>query len=475
MERRWVDLSWSLALGVGAVLMIQTASANLGPLLMPVIFVASYLAGRRMTSLRMAVIAFALAAALSLGIAPIRSPSSPISASTVVLALEFAFAVLPWWLGRYRKLRADRMAHEGRIISNEARLRERARIAQDMHDSLGHELALIALRSGALELAPGVSDDQRKVAAELRASAVAATDRLHEIVGVLRDETQDAPRHPAGESIDDLVLRARRSGVDVVLRPRHQGSGGWPPMVAQAAHRVVLEGLTNAAKHAPGASVTVTIEESGGEVVVSVVNDRPASLGRHLPKGSGLGLTGLDERVRVIGGSLEAGPRAGGYAVIARLPRQGKVMSDHDWLDPDDVVTAEFDHGRSPTMITVAEARRLGRRRQFRTAILPLSLAIVLGAVLITVQAATVIMTALPPASYDQIRIGQTRAEISELLPSHSVSHPPPVLYVPPEPPGSGCELYQARSNIFDLSVDMYRLCFDEHVLVAKDHLTERN
>ncbi|GII57502.1 two-component sensor histidine kinase [Planotetraspora thailandica] len=473
MERRWVDLCWAIALSVGATMMIQIADVDLGLLSVPAVFVVCYLGGRRMSSLRPAVIAFGVAGVLSMTIAFLRSGSSPISAWITVIALEFALAVLPWWAGRYRRLRADRVVHEQHIVSTEARLRERARIAQDMHDSLGHDLALIALRTGALELAPGATEEQRKAAADLRVSAVAATDRLREIVGVLREEDQSAPRHPAGESIEEMVTRARKLGIEVTLHSNVQHLDERPRMVVQAAHRVVQEGITNAAKHAPGAPVTVSITDSDDQIVVSVVNGQPANVKREPTQGSGFGLAGLDERVRLLGGSFQAGPRGDGHAVVARIPLRGKVVADrvrHGGATDDD-------HDRIGSVsiaATVADARRMARRRQLHTAVLPLALAVLLVAVLIALQAATVIMTALSPDRYRQIQIGRTRPEISGLLPSHSVRGVLPVgLSIPPAPPGSSCEFYQARGNVFDVSQDMYRFCFDgSGTLTAKDHLT---
>ncbi|TDD59141.1 histidine kinase, partial [Actinomadura darangshiensis] len=116
--------------------------------------------------------------------------------STIWLVL---FGVLPWLVGRYWRQhqellhagweRAEHLEHEQRIIAERERLRERARIAQDMHDSLGHELALIAVRAGALQVAPGLGERHRAAAAELRTGAADATDQLREIIGVLREET----------------------------------------------------------------------------------------------------------------------------------------------------------------------------------------------------------------------------------------------------------------------------------------------
>jgi signal transduction histidine kinase len=88
-------------------------------------------------------------------------------------------------------------------------------------------------------------------------------------------------------------------------------------------YRVVREGLTNAGKHAPGAPTTVTLDRpDAASVTVTVVNDRSAAPPANLP-GSGFGLVGLAERIRLVGGSLRSGPRGAGWELSAVVP----------WLD----------------------------------------------------------------------------------------------------------------------------------------------
>ncbi|OPF71594.1 histidine kinase [Streptomyces antioxidans] len=108
--------------------------------------------------------------------------------------------VLPWFVGRFCRHRAGweraaRLEREQRLIAEQARLR-RARIAQDMHDVLGHELSLTALSAGALKLAPGLTDGHREAAGDIRAGAAGAVDRLGEVISVLRQEPDGAPPEP---------------------------------------------------------------------------------------------------------------------------------------------------------------------------------------------------------------------------------------------------------------------------------------
>ncbi|MCQ4213783.1 sensor histidine kinase, partial [Streptomyces longispororuber] len=220
----------------------------------------AYLMGLRSPAARPSLLAFAALAAG--GTAKIAVRQVDPAAEWLVLMGTLLFgAVFPWLIGRYwrqsRELtaagwaRAEQLEREHRIVADRARLRERARIAQDMHDSLGHELSLIALRAGALQVAPGLADEHRTAAAELRAAASDATDRLHGIIGLLReDDDEQAPLAPPGETVAELVDRAAGSGLPVRLVSA-------PETDDRTAYRVVQEALTNAAKYAPGAPVTV--------------------------------------------------------------------------------------------------------------------------------------------------------------------------------------------------------------------------
>ncbi|WNM40323.1 histidine kinase [Micromonospora halotolerans] len=289
--------------------------------------VFSYLAGRRSAGAgRVAAVFGAIAVAgtaLNLGLFGTNPGTWFLLASVLLFA-----GVFPWLLGRLRRQQralaeagerhAEAEERERRAAVERVRLRERARIAQDMHDSLGHDLSLIALRAAALELAADLPPAHRSAAGELRASVSAATERLHDIIGVLREERSGSLR-PAGETVAELVDGARDAGMAVELRAGPDG-GDLPPLVAHAVHRVVREALTNAARYAPGAPLTVTVDRAGGEVAVSVVNGRPPAGPLPGPASHGSGLLALRERVRLAGGVLDAGPRDAGFAVTARLP-----------------------------------------------------------------------------------------------------------------------------------------------------------
>jgi signal transduction histidine kinase len=217
--------------------------------------------------------------------------------------------------------RAERAEAERELMARDAVLTERTRIAREMHDVVGHRVSLMVLQSGAIEMAAADRGRVEQLARQVQTAGRQALEELRQMVGVLRaeelgDATPLVPQ-PGLADLARLVAEAREAGMTVELGPLP----GSPvdPAVGRAAFRIVQEALTNAAKHAPGAPVCVTVERPDGELVVRVVSGpgiTPAE-----PAGGGYGLVGLAERVRTLGGRLNAEPRLdGGFAVEAVLP-----------------------------------------------------------------------------------------------------------------------------------------------------------
>ncbi|MGC9381345.1 histidine kinase [Streptomyces sp. MH13] len=371
--------------------------------------------------------------------------------------------VFPWLGGRYWRqsralaeagwLRAARLEDEQRHAEERARLRERARIAQDMHDSLGHELSLLALRAAALQVAPGLAADHRAAAADLRAAAADATDHLHRIIGVLRDVSvndEPAPLSPAGESVEELVARAAESGLPVRWAPRDTAGPALEPggIVERLLHRVVREALTNAARHAPGAPVVVAVTGHARGTTVTVTNGRAAEPGP--PSSGGSGLLGLRAAVASVGGDFRAGPHGAGFRVRAYLPAQQAPAP-------------------APTARTVPSAPFAHARRR-----VALGLGAAAGAGILLVGAAfgwyayTETHSVLSPAAYAELRPGTSYDEVAPFLPDRAV-HDPPVDRAPAPPDDTECRYYRSSGELL-VSVDHFRLCFDdEGGLVAKD------
>ncbi|MEV5971870.1 histidine kinase [Streptomyces sp. NPDC051921] len=227
------------------------------------------------------------------------------------------------------------LLRERAMVVGQARMRERQRIAQDMHDSLGHQLALISVHTGALEVDPNLTDRQREAVAVLRNASVDAMHELREVVGILRDgvaapdEGPGAPVAPPGDEtgraargtagIEGLVAAARSAGTTIGLT-RHGDAKALAPAVDHAAYRIVQEGLTNAYKHAPGAPISVEVRYEPDAFVVEVLNEETTDRPTGVVSG-GQGLTGLHERARLVGGIVHAGPAdSGGFRVAGVLP-----------------------------------------------------------------------------------------------------------------------------------------------------------
>ncbi len=225
---------------------------------------------------------------------------------------------------RARFAERDREREAGRRVAE-----ERLRIARDLHDSMGHQLALINVQAGAAVSVLGRDPERARQAVELigRASR-AALEELSGTVGLLRRPGD--PVAPAGlAALEDLVASFADSG----LRIEQEVDGpvrALPAAVDTTAYRVVEESLTNARKHAGEAAVLIRLAYRPDGLRIMVDNDaedppRPAR-SEHGPAGhgsAGHGLAGMRERVTAAGGRLDAGPREGGFRVSVLLPLRG--------------------------------------------------------------------------------------------------------------------------------------------------------
>jgi len=220
--------------------------------------------------------------------------------------------------------RAERAEAERELRGEQARLGERARIAQEMHDVLAHKVSLIALHAGGLEVNAAVGPEKVEGSARLiRETARQAMEDLREVLGVLRSDVSvdgaDLAPVPQASDLERLVEASRDAGVSVT--GEFALPDDVPVSIGRTVYRVVQESLTNVHKHARGASTEVVVYGDSGEgVTARVTNVRPVAAGSLLP-GSGAGLVGLRERVQLAGGRLTTGPtQQGGWRVEAWLP-----------------------------------------------------------------------------------------------------------------------------------------------------------
>lgn len=215
------------------------------------------------------------------------------------------------------EMRSRELEEERELFAELSVRNERARIASELHDIIGHALSVMVVQAAAGQrLAghdPAATSEAFGVIAE---SARRGREDLSRLIDLLGGEPVEAPDLSL---IDEVISRAARSGLAVTCR--FEGDrDGVPAPVAHAAFRVVQEALTNALRHAPGAAVNVMVRGAGRDLTVRVANDRPVGLSPGIV-GTGQGLRGLRERVQHLGGSFAAGPAVdGGWAVEAQLP-----------------------------------------------------------------------------------------------------------------------------------------------------------
>ncbi|WP_369227921.1 sensor histidine kinase [Streptomyces sp. R39] len=243
------------------------------------------------------------------------------------LVYTLATAAAPVLLGQLVQARRDlsrRLAeieevkeHERALHAQAVLARERAQLAREMHDVVSHQVSLIAVQAGALQVA--AKDGETKEAARtIRSLSVGTLDELRTMVTLLRASGGDATQLAPQPTLAELRRLVASSGVEAELTGELPAVVGTPAQ--RTIYRTVQEALTNVRKHAPGASATVTLWNEGGAVGVTVSNRPPSRPSLPLP-GSRQGLVGLRERAEILCGTFESGPTSdGGYEVRMRIP-----------------------------------------------------------------------------------------------------------------------------------------------------------
>jgi signal transduction histidine kinase len=220
---------------------------------------------------------------------------------------------------RVRELDEEREAHAGLSLRY-----ERARIAAELHDIVGHAISVMVVQAAAgKRLAardPALADDAFATIAGAARQAEADIGRL---VALLGDEDAIG-RAPDLSLVEDLIARAAGSGLDVTLCLEGEREG-LPAATSELAYRIVQEGVTNALRHAAGAPIAVTVRGEHDVLCVEIGNgaavEEPALAG----VGTGTGLRGLRERAGAQGGRVEAGPTpGGGWLLRAALPARAQ-------------------------------------------------------------------------------------------------------------------------------------------------------
>ncbi|MFD8899237.1 sensor histidine kinase [Streptomyces ardesiacus] len=412
-------------------------------------------------------------------------------------------AVVPGFAARYRAQRRAlldalrrhnaQLVREQAMVARQARLLERQRIAQDMHDSLGHQLALIAVHTGALEVDPDLDGRRREGVGILREAARSAMRELREAVGILRDDAEvsmpgregtEASSDRAAASVDGLVASSRAAGTAVELR-RSGTERPLAPAADRAAYRIAQEGLTNAHKHAPGAPITVALRYEPDSLVVEVANGPvPAGAPAGPPAISGgQGLTGLRERARLVGGMVHSGPTPdGGFRLAGVLPYGDdgqrssangatSVVADDDFRgttggavtgDGGDVFERTDPHKEFATIMSSKKNAALG------CALTAVVLVVGVGALVVWGVSKLIdeVEKGVVPASvYESARVGDAEADLREKFPEGGSLLTDGVdKYGPPLPEDAVCEHF-----VDDEKDIVYRFCFRDGKLSSKE------
>jgi len=242
-----------------------------------------------------------------------------------------------WALGERRRTRGlyvaqleERAAQLERDRDREATLavtNERTRIAREIHDVVAHGLSIMIVQAdGGLYAADASPEQAKKALATIGDTGRASLTEMRKMLGLLKADTQpdldpNQPRpQPGISSLPELIENVRQAGLTV----DYQVSGtprDLPALLGLTAYRIVQEGLTNTLKHAgPGARTSVQLDY-GREMLTVVVTDDGRGGGVAPSADPGHGLVGMRQRASISGGTVNAGPKAGGgYEVIARLP-----------------------------------------------------------------------------------------------------------------------------------------------------------
>ncbi|MFB7498740.1 sensor histidine kinase [Streptomyces sp. NPDC056161] len=246
--------------------------------------------------------------------------------TTVYFGYTLATAAAPILLGQLVQARRDlsrRLAeieeareHERLLHAQAVLAGERAQLAREMHDVVSHQVSLIAVQAGALQVAakePAAQDGARTI----RSLSVDTLDELRHMVTLLRASGGHATELTPQPTLADLHRLVASSGIETELTGELPADVSTPAQ--RAVYRTVQEALTNVRKHAPGATATVCLWHAPDAYGVTVTNTPSTRPSLSLP-GSCHGLVGLRERAELLDGTLESGPTPqGGYEVCLRI------------------------------------------------------------------------------------------------------------------------------------------------------------
>ncbi len=204
---------------------------------------------------------------------------------------------------------------------------QQIRIDQELHDSIGHMITMNIIQAGAgahvFDTDPEFARQALKTIEERGRAAMGELDRI--IAAIRGDQHESRAPLPGINDIGRLIEESRAAGMDVSYAAEFPQA---PAAVGRAAFTVVREALTNVARHAPGATVTVRIAQDADALGIEVLNGKPSAGAGRPHGGGGRGLSGIRDRVTLLGGRSSAGAENGGFAVRALLPLQATLSEN---------------------------------------------------------------------------------------------------------------------------------------------------
>ena len=323
-----VLLAWRRHPGVAALIVLLSAFSTLsiGAGALAAVSFAATQSARQVVAVGAVFTVLASSASLL-----VPDPAFPLWAEALAVAVVYTVFVLVGLYVRNRRqlvasLRAQAQStrREHEALRASARSTERARIAREMHDALGHRLSVIAMHAGALESRDDLSPGDTQVAAGVvRQSAHQAMNELRQVLGVLNEASStrsEGSDLPTLAQLDELVATGVGDGVVPCLRWETDITA-VPDVVSRQLYRIAQEALTNVRKHAPGQPTSVLVRRpTAGAVELVVRNQLAEPVGAASSRHVSHGLAGLAERARLAGGSLTAGPVGSEFLVRVELP-----------------------------------------------------------------------------------------------------------------------------------------------------------
>lgn len=229
------------------------------------------------------------------------------------------------WLVLSRRQLAQQTEQTETERAQRAVVEERSRIARELHDVVAHHMSMIVVQAQSAPLRLGVDrPDVSKEFAEIEHSAREALGEVRGVLGVLREAREEAERapQPGLEQMPQMLEATKAAGMQLTWS-LDAAPEDCPPGTALVLYRVLQESLANAARHAPGSAVGVTMRHSTDRAVLTIHNG-PGSTPPP-ERGGGAGVGGMTARAEAVGGSLRAEPDgAGGFIVQADVPVAGR-------------------------------------------------------------------------------------------------------------------------------------------------------